>query len=200
MNKSGFLLAVFLSSVQLFAQAPPIDALRQELESGKVYVARMNHKMYDSFSNSTTRFSGEIVIGINAYKVTSSERSYLVYNGESKVYETNENRLLISDYDPEEDDNAPSRFLYEVDDVYEINYRTLEQGSTVELTSNDPFELYYKVTIRFDADGNPLSVKAIDQADTELLTEFEDGRFVTPEQDLWKLDLPDGVEVIDLRE
>lgn len=200
MLRCGLLILALLFSWDLSAQVPPIDELRQKLESEMVFIAEIEHRMYDPFSNTNSDFSGQIIIGLNAYKVISDQRSYLVFNGESKVYEPEEARLLVSDYDPEEDDNAPSRFLYEVDDVYTVDYKSHDKGSTVRLTSDDPFELYYEVIIEFDNQGMPLSIKAVDQANTELLTRFKNGRFSASADSFWSLEIPQGVEVIDLRD
>jgi len=69
----------------------------------------------------------------------------------------------------------------------------------VYLQSDDIFSVFRDVLIFIDESGNPVRIEAIDQADNQLVTRFEQGEFMDFREDMFQLEVPVDAEVIDLR-
>lgn len=201
-NQTAWLVVVFLLVTfgEAQAQTPHFDRLQQRFSDGELMQARFVHTYQDSYTGEQNRSEGEIWIAGDAYRV-EDERQTMIVDGEiSRIYDADRNRLLINTYIEEEDDFAPSRMLQGVKDSYSVS--ELERRSTVsiQLTTDDPFELFREVEIVLNSDGVPLEIRALDQADNLLTTRFQDGRFEPMNPGVFSLSLPEGVERIDLRE
>lgn len=186
-------------AISLNAQTPRFDELRDRFEGGEVFEAAFTHNYQDSYTGEETRTEGRIWIGRGHYRV-EGENQIMVVDGEiSRVYDGNRNRLLISDYDEEEDDFAPSRMLQGVDDTYRVGESADTGGTRVELRSEDLFALFSHVVIMLDGEGLPKRIEAVDQADNLLVTHFEEGRFGPSGPELFDIRIPDDAERVDLR-
>ena len=174
----------------------PIEKIRQKLEADQVFTAWIMHTTTDSFTGEKMALSGSIYIGIDSYKIVSDTRSFLVKDSVSIVYEVEENRVLISDYNGEDDDNSPTRFLYAINDVYT---QTWKGNTQLNLISEDPFEMYTKVNIDFDTGGMPTSITAIDQTGSTQQSIFQKASFIDSKKMDWTIAYPDSAEIVDLR-
>lgn len=192
-----------ISAQGLFAQqsdTPAFDRVKQLFEEGKVFTAQFSHEYNDSFTGESQRTDGQIWIGKNRYKIEGDLQQVVVDGDFSTVYDGSKNRVIISDYVEEEDDFAPSRMLQGVQDDFTAREELLSSGETkITLTSTDVFSVFFEVFIYVSADGIPLRIEAIDQADNELLTGFENGRFIDETEDLFEVKVPENAELIDLR-
>ena len=191
---------ILVSFRPLNAQTPAMDALKTKFQQGEVFQAEFEHFFYDSFTQDTTRYSGKIWIGTNRYKVQTSNRTLLVVDSLSRVYDEVENRLIISHYDPEEDDFAPARFLTRPASQYEASQSSENGSITISFNSTDAFSYFKKISLHLSQSNIPQSVTAVDQTDNVLKTEFGDSRFInTREQEIFELNYPENAELIDLR-
>ena len=197
------LLSIFITPVQAFAaesNTPKFDALKSEFENNRVFVADFSHQYEDAFTGETENAEGKIWIAKERYKIEGSSQLMLVDGLTSRVYDEGKNRLIISDYIEEEDDFAPSRMLQGVDETYSVEEVQRENGDIeITLTSDDPFSIFRTVTIQLNASGEPVEIRAIDQAENSITTRFENGGFTQHSDDLFEMNVPEDAERVDLR-
>jgi len=195
------LIFSFLFPAVISAQNTPVfDNLKQKFEQGMIFRADFSHRYEDSFTGETQQNDGKIWIGKDQYKIEGNNQVMVVDGDISRVYDATKNRVIVSDYVEEEDDFAPSRMLQGVDESYSIT-ETAGSGNSTEITleSDDPFSVFKVVTIRIDQEGRPAEIQAVDQAENQLTTRFQDGEFVEPENNLFELNELESAEQIDLR-
>lgn len=193
------LLLLFTVETSL-AQETPFEKLRQKFENGQIFNARFEHESIDSYTEDTTSERGKIWVGESRYKVRTSQQSVVVDGKTSMVYDDNRNRVIISRYEPEEDDFAPSRILNGIDSTYTVREQTKQDNEIfILLASDDPFAIYKQVEIYLTTELIPRRIKAVDPSDNILITSFSGGRFISSTEKMFLLDYPDGAEIIDMR-
>ena len=195
------LIFSFLFPAVISAQKTPVfDNLKQKFEQGMIFRADFSHQYEDSFTGETQQNDGKIWIGKDQYKIEGNNQVMVVDGDISRVYDATKNRVIVSDYVEEEDDFAPSRMLQGVDESYSIS-ETAGSGNSTQITleSDDPFSVFKVVTIRIDQEGRPAEIQAVDQAENQLTTRFQDGEFVEPDNNLFELNELESAEQIDLR-
>lgn len=201
---------IFMIGVLLYCAGPvqaqtagsqsAFEELTQKFENGRVFHADFTHTYIDSYTGNSSTQSGEIWIGKESYKIVTPSQLVAV-NGEiSRVYDNERNRLIISEYVPEDDDFAPSRILNGVDSTYTINQQQeMEDGQIIKLSSNDPFALFSDVEITLNENGVPEKIFVIDTADNEITTTFSEGAFINRQPDMFEITYPENAEIIDMR-
>jgi len=201
LNPTGLLVLCILLVLPgvVYAQTPHFDELKQKFEDGQIFHATFTHEYRDSYTGEESRSQGEIWIGSGDYKVESEDQIMVVDGEISRVYDGIRNRLLISEYDEEEDDFAPSRMLQGVDETYRVEESANSSETLITLISDDPFAIFTIVEISLDQDGNPIEIQAVDQVDNVLVTMFQSGRFIQETPDLFEMTIPENAERIDLR-
>lgn len=184
----------------LAAQQETLDRLREKFEAGEIFRGDFTHRYVDSYTQDTTSSSGEIWVGRDRYKVRTPNQTVVVDGETSMVYNESRNRVIISEYEPSEDDFAPSRILSGIDSTFTVS-RQDEQEDTIALllTSDDPFAIYQRVEIILSPSLNPQRIEALDPADNKIITHFENGRFIKTKQGMFQLNYPEEAEVIDMR-
>lgn len=194
------LVLLLLSVTTLQAQQTPFDKLKERFESGEIFNARFSHQYVDSYTQDTVASSGTIWVGRDKYKVRSQNQSVVVDGETSMVFDDTRNRVIISTYEPAEDDFAPSRILNGADSAYTIESQERKDNRVfITLGSQDPFSVFKKVEITLNGNNRPLRIFAVDQADNLITTTFEAGDFVTQESGMFHLDYPEGAEIVDMR-
>ena len=154
----------------------------------------------DSYTGDTVSTSGTIWVGEEKYKVQNSQQTVVVDGQTSRVYDESKNRVIVSTYEPEEDDFAPSRFLNGTDTTYTVQKQQQAGSETlVVLSSSDPFSVFQQVEITLGAGLIPRKIFARDQADNLITTTFHSGEFQSPNQNLFVLTYPQEAEIIDMR-
>ena len=203
---SSPLLLLFLFMVQpaaLVAQSetPQFDRLKSQFENSRVFFAEFTHEYNDTFTGEQQLTTGTIWVGKDKYKMNSGDNFMLVEDDISRVYDSTKNRVIISEYIEEDDDFAPSRMLQGVDDSFNVSEQLMDNGRTViRMDSDDPFSIFITVTIYLNNAGVPYRIEALDQVDNELITVFNNGRFIEEEVGLFEFTYPDDAEWIDLRQ
>lgn len=197
------LLAVFLFlgiSQNALAQDESFAKLKAKFEEGQIFQAGFLHESIDSYTQDTVARTGDIWVGENQYKVLAPNQTVVVDGKTSKVYDENRNRVIISKYEPSEDDFAPSRILNGIDSTFTVE--TQEQRDNeiyIRLASDDPFAIYKKVEIYLNRALIPQKIRAVDPVDNIITTTFRNGRFVKSTDQLFTIDYPDDAEVVDMR-
>lgn len=197
-----FLLTVFcwgLTTV-VYAQENPFSQLKQKFEQGAIFNAYFQHQSIDSYTQDTVSSNGEIWVGERRYKVRADNQTVVVDGETSMVYDENRNRVIISQYEPEEDDFAPSRILNGIDSTFTIKAEEQQDDLFyVRLTSDDSFAIYKEVEIYLSNSLIPQKIRAVDPVDNVITTTFREGEFITLRENIFMLDYPSGAEVVDMR-
>lgn len=175
------------------------DLLKQKFEEGYIFESNFIHEYNDTFTGDQQLTEGTIWVGKEQYKMRSGESTMLVDGEISRVYDGTKNRVITSDYIEEEDDFAPSRMLQGVDDSYSVQENTENKQTVIELTSDDPFSIFLRVSIYLNSAGTPTQIIAIDQVENELITTFNQGKFIQKTPDIFQFRYPEDAEEIDLR-
>lgn len=184
----------------LLAQDNPFSQLKEKFENGQIFSADFQHRSVDSYTEDTVSSDGWIWVGRERYKVRADHQSVVVNGKTSMVYDNNRNRVIISKYEPSEDDFAPSRILNGIDSTFSVEVEERRDDQFyIRLTSDDAFAIYKKVEIFLSRDLIPLKIRAVDPVDNILTTQFNDGKFVPAKQEMFLLDYPEGAEVVDMR-
>lgn len=194
------ILLFTLVSTPVFAQQTAFDQLKQRFDDGEIFNAEFSHQYIDSYTQDTVSSKGTIWVGEDKYKVRTQNQSVVVDGETSMVFDDSRNRVIMSKYEPSEDDFAPSRILNGADSTYTIESQERRDGRVfIALASDDPFAVFQMVEITLDGDLMPLKIHAKDQADNLITTSFRQGSFIAPEQGMFHLDYPEGAEIVDMR-
>lgn len=196
---STIFFTVVLAS-PLSAQQSTLEELRERFEKGEIFQGEFTHRYIDSYTQDTISSQGTIWVGEDRYKVRTQSQSVVVDGKTSMVYNDNRNRVIISNYDPTEDDFAPSRILSGIDSTFTVSHQEKQDGHIyLQLVSDDPFAIYQRVEIVLSLALNPQTIEALDPADNIIITRFEEGQFIKIRQGMFHLDYPAGAEIVDMR-
>lgn len=186
--------------ITLFAQASPFSQLKEKFENGQIFSADFRHQSFDSYTGDTVSSDGWIWVGQERYKVRADHQSVVVNGKTSMVYDNNRNRVIISKYEPSEDDFAPSRILNGIDSTFTVDVEERRDDQFyIRLTSEDSFAIYKKVEIFLSEALIPQKIRAVDPVDNIITTQFNGGKFVSARQEMFLLDYPEGAEIVDMR-
>lgn len=184
----------------LHAQESHFDRLKEQFERNKVFRAEFHHESIDSYTGDTVASRGRIWVGKQRYKIRGRHQTVVVNGQTSMVYDKNRNRVIISKYEPSEDDFAPSRILNGIDSTFTVEVQEKRENQIyIRLISDDPFAIYKQVEIYLSQGLIPQKIRAVDPVDNIITTTFKKGEFIGMREDLFKLDYPSGAEVIDMR-
>lgn len=190
-----------LVGVPAQAQEGTFGELTQTFEEGNVFHAEFSHEFIDSYTDDTTSSEGQIWVGENNYKVQTETQTVVVDGEVSRVYDSNRNRLIISEYEPSEDDFAPSRILNGADTTFTVeNEEERDEQIFLTLTSEDSFAAFTEIEITLDQELIPSRIFAVDPSENEIITTFTGGEFLTLQPEMLELQYPDDAEVVDMRD
>jgi outer membrane lipoprotein-sorting protein len=174
--------------------------LKETFEDGSIFKAEFYHQTVDSYTRDTVASNGRIWVGGEQYRVETDNKSVVVDGETSMVYDEDRNRVIISRYEPEDDDFAPSRILNGVDSTFTVQAQEKREGDIyILLSSDDPFAVYQKVEIFLSKSLVPKKIEVVDPADNVITTTFAEGKFMKPEKEMFTLDYPESAEKVDMR-
>lgn len=200
-----FLLCTMLLGMSAVASAqtgnPALDALRARFDKGELFYSQLHHQFIDSYTGDTLTTLGQVWIDKNRYKLEMPTGVVIVDGATSHVFNSDKNQVILSPYDPEEDDYAPSRFLYGPLDTYKV-LRSYESAgnNVVVISSDDAFALFEEIVIELSPQAEPVRIVATDQSGNVILSRFSFGKFVPNDDQLFLLSYPKSAEIIDLRQ
>lgn len=200
-NKSLLLIITFMiGSDWVSAQSTALNELKSKFDDDQIMIAQFRHSFTDSYTGEVLNSEGEIVISSNGYKLTGEDQILVVDGEVSTVYDALKNRVIISFYDPEEDDFAPSRTLNGVDSTYTVSEEK-DKGDIkrIVMKTDDDFAVFPVIEIFADRNNTPLQILAVDAADNQILTLFENARFIPKAQVDFTINYPEDAEIIDMR-
>jgi hypothetical protein len=196
---NSLVLAFAATAMVAAAGADAFGTLAKRFATGGVYRAEMAHTHVDAFTGDTTVTYGRVWLARDGYKVETSDQVIVVHAGVSKVHHRHQNKLILSRYDPDDDDFAPARFLGGHGDRYRVSETRRNGRPRINLTFTDPFDLLRSARIDLGSDGLPVAIDAVDQADNRMRTRFEFGRFMADSTGVFRLPVPAGTQIVDLR-
>lgn len=190
-------LTVLLTAM---AGTDALTTLKNRFNGGGVFRAEMSHTYVDAFSGDTTMTYGSIWLARDGYKIETANQVILVHKQVSRVYNRKQKKLILSRYSPEDDDFAPSRFLGTSAARFTARESRSAGRTLIDLTFTDPFDLLRSARIELGSNSLPTVISAVDQADNRMSTRFEFGRFIADSTGVFRIQLPAGIETIDLRD
>jgi len=187
-------------STALSAQTT-LEQLRSKFDNEQVFISEFQHSYLDSYTQESTNSIGEFWINFDNYKLTGEQQTIVVDGKLSRVYDANRNRVIISDYEPDDDDfGVLSRMLSGEDDSYTSTESELDNGHTlISLVTDDDFATYLSVEIEVDENLQPLKITAYDIADNIIITTFENGVFMQADSSFFEFTHPEDAEIVDMR-
>lgn len=184
----------------LYAQSSAFTELKTRFDESSVFHASFKHTYIDAYTEESTNSEGLIWIDQVGYKLESDDKIIVVDGEISRVYEGARNRLIVSEYDPEEDDFAPSKMLSGIDETYSATEKKTSNGNMlITLITEDDFATFVKVEIEVNKMVEPLKITAYDFADNLIITTFSNGKFERPTDQTFNLDYPEDAEIVDMR-
>lgn len=195
-----FTLLLLAAGIPAHAQQTTFEELISRFENGQVFYAKFTYEQTDSYTGETNSREGTLWVADEEYKVESNRQTIVVDGDYSRVYDENRNRVIVSNYEPAEDDFAPSRFLSGVDSTYTVTEQRIEGENTIiTLESQDPFAVFTRVEITLGPGLIPLEIFTVDQVDTRATTVFQSGSFKAEREGLFEMEYPHDAEIVDLR-
>lgn len=181
----------------------PLEQLRQKFKDGYIFEAEMMHEFTDSFTGEVTKARGTIRIGTDRYKIITPGQQISVDGRISTVFNEAQNKVIISNYFPEDDDFAPSRFLGQSDSGFIVREVVADENGQISfiLVSEDVFEIITEAKVVLDSESLiPLEISAVDQSANNYFTTFKEGAFIPFDNGLFTLSWPASADIIDLRD
>jgi len=176
------------------------EQLRSRFDEGQIFKAQFSHTYLDSYTEESTTSDGQIWINAVGYRLESEPQVIVVDGTLSQVYDGSRNRVIISDYEADEDDFAPSRMLSGIDETYTSSESDLENGNVlITLETDDDFAAFITVEIEVDANFIPIKITAYDIADNIISTIFESGEFIAEDESVFEFTHPEDAEIVDMR-
>lgn len=183
------------------SDSPALNQLKNRFNSEVLFRAELSHQFTDSYTGETTSTFGTIWFSKDMYKIDTPDQLILVRDRISTVYNKRQKRVIYSNYDPEEDEFAPSRYFTGRDGVYSSSDVAHADGSiTIQIVTDDPFEMFSEVNIRVSRDGNPVQIDAVDQMENTVRTTFRFGRFESFQNSVFTIQYPGDAEIVDMRQ
>lgn len=204
-SKTGIKPFLLLLIVGLFSVAPvsaqsTFERLRAMFDDGQIFKAEFQHTYLDSYTQESTNTNGVIWIDSVGYRLESEQQTIVVDGTLSQVYDENRNRVIISEYEPEEDDFAPSRMLSGIDETYTSTEAELENGNMqITLVTDDDFAAFLTVEIEVNRALQPIKITAYDIADNIIITTFNNGSFLDADPSVFEFTFPEDAEIVDMR-
>ncbi|HAC14587.1 MAG TPA: hypothetical protein DCE78_01395 [Bacteroidetes bacterium] len=180
--------------------SPALATLKSRFAEPIYYRAELSHQFTDAYTGETTSSYGSIWFSKDMYKIDTPDQLILVRDLISTVYNKSQNKVIISQYDPEADDFAPSRYFSGNRDSYNSTDIINEDGTkTIKIIADDAFELFTEVDIKLSRDGNPVQIDAVDQMENTIRTTFRFGRFEKIQEAVFTISYPSDAEIVDMR-
>ncbi|MCZ6757635.1 MAG: outer-membrane lipoprotein carrier protein LolA [Bacteroidetes bacterium] len=178
-----------------------IERLRTRYDAVQAMRATFSQTTSSTFLDNVEHFEGDILIQGDQYRIEMSNQTIVTNTIVSWVFNRSENQVLINDYELDENTFSLTTFLDEFDSAYDVvSYEREDKLDVLVLKPQDPLSLFRDVTVWADGDV-VVRLDVVDMNDVEMKFELSDIIF-NPElsDQTFIFSIPNGVEVIDLRE
>ncbi len=186
---------------------PPLAAeIRARYGENTTFTAHFNQHVSSAFLDSDERYSGQLLLSGNAYRVETGGQTIVSDGTNLWIHNIAERQVLLSNAEDESDDFSLTSFLGEFDTAYQSTERpdTTIQGQrlrTLSLTPTDPFASFQTVTMWVrPQDAAIVRLSVVDQTDVVMLFLLTDIAFpATLPDSTFHFEVPTGAELVDLR-
>lgn len=179
--------------------------LRAFYDATDALSASFTHEVQNPFGE-TQRATGRLFVQGNAFRIEMDEQ-IIVADGETTwIHDVASAQVLVSPYEDDAGTFAPRTLLLRLDDSFEATAVGVDEQDgtrlhTLTVTSDAPEAMFTTLKLWYDPDSLQIKrVRAEDINDTILTFALSDVT-LNPDLDaaLFTFDMPDGVDVIDLR-
>ncbi|MCZ6705983.1 MAG: outer-membrane lipoprotein carrier protein LolA [Bacteroidetes bacterium] len=178
-----------------------IERLRTRYDAVQAMRATFSQTTSSTFLDNVEHFEGDILIQGDQYRIEMSNQTIVTNTIVSWVFNRSENQVLINDYELDENTFSLTTFLDEFDSAYDVvSYERKDKLDVLALRPQDPLSMFRDVTLWADGDI-VVRLDVVDMNDVKMKFELSDIQF-NPElsDQTFIFSIPNGVEVIDLRE
>ena len=195
----SLIVALFLGDL-IPAQVNYLNSIQDKLRNGAILSAQFNHEFIDAYTQETSTNEGSIWIGWQKYRIETAGQIIVVDGELSKVLDLGRNRVIISEYDSELDDFAPTKIIGGIGNTYQV-VKTTTRRNTQEfkLQSSDPFSTFEQMSIRVHSDLKPFDLSALDMGANRMQTSFSEVEYLPANTNFFELIIPEDAEVVDMR-
>ena len=127
----------------LLAQETYLSLIQDKIRNGEILLAQFNHEFTDAYTQEKSQNEGSIWIGWQQYRIETAGQIIVVDGTYSKVLDRSRNRVIISGYDSELDDFAPSKIIGGLANTYQVvDTKKRLNFQEYNLQSSDPFSTF----------------------------------------------------------
>lgn len=196
-------MGLLMGTGQGYAQSSDdvIERLRTRYDAVQAMRATFSQTTSSTFLDNVEHFEGDILIQGDQYRIEMANQTIVTNTIVSWVFNRSENQVLINDYEPDENTFSLTTFLDEFDSAYDVvSYERKDKLDVLALRPQDPLSMFRDVTLWADGDI-VVRLDVVDMNDVKMKFELSDIQF-NPElsDQTFIFSIPNGVEVIDLRE
>lgn len=200
---AGIIGAVMLFVTAVSAQNADdvLARLRVRYDAMESMRASFSQSTSSTYLDDTEHFYGDIVLQGDSFRIEMADQTIVTNTVLTWIYNRSENQVLINGYEIDETTFSLSTFLAEFDTAYEVaSYERVDGLDAVKLLPIDPFSAFRSVTL-WASDDIVVRLHIVDMNDVEMQFDLTDIEF-NPEipEGTFLFSVPDGVDVIDLRE
>ena len=196
----SFFWLVSVPQTKLIAQENYLEGVQQKIQEGYVYVANFDHRFIDGYTMDESVSSGRVWLSWGQYRIETEGQIIVVDGQTSKVLDTNRNRVIISEYDAEFDDFAPSKILGGLGEEYRIeSTKKRSQREEFSLVSTDSFSAFERIEITITKEWYPTLINALDMGANRVEMTFSSSSYQPLDANFFQLQIPADAEVINMR-
>ena len=204
----AFLLVAFIGQAPVRAQQSEdaLQRLQEKYEAIEALQAEFSQTMSSPYSNTENKFTGQVVLKDNQYRVETGTQT-LVTNGETTwIYSPGENQVLINDYKEDETTFSLNDFLFNYHDRYEVTGTKAvqldgEKHLRIRMKPKRKNDFFREMTLWMrDRDAMVTRLEVVDRNDTRMtyvLTDIKLNPQVSSQT--FSFTPPQEAEVVDLR-
>ncbi len=147
----GLMMMLFFGG-SLLGQESYLSLIQDKIRNGEILSAQFNHEFTDAYTQEISQNEGSIWIGWQQYRIETAGQIIVVDGTLSKVLDRSRNRVIISEYDSELDDFAPSKIIGGLGNTYQVvDTKKRLNFQEYNLQSSDPFSTFEQMNIRIDS-------------------------------------------------
>lgn len=195
----GLMMMLFFGG-SLLGQKSYLSLIQDKIRNGEILSAQFNHEFTDAYTQEISQNEGSIWIGWQQYRIETAGQIIVVDGTLSKVLDRSRNRVIISEYDSELDDFAPSKIIGGLGNTYQVvDTKKRLNFQEYNLQSSDPFSTFEQMNIRIDSELRPSSLTALDKGANRMQTSFSEVEYIPVSVNLFELIIPENAEIVDMR-
>jgi outer membrane lipoprotein carrier protein len=199
------LACMFTSAVRAQSASEVVDRLKARFDETGVFSASFRQTVDDSFGNSgrATTLSGSILVGTHGYRVEMPDQIVVTDEITTWVYLIRDQQVIINDYVEDDGSFSPSQFIGDGADRYDARFADVSSADhyVVVLTPQSP-DSYIETATLWVRKGDYIvaRIDVVDVNGASIQFEMSNVNF-RPEvpDNAFQFDIPEGIEVIDLR-